>query len=65
MHCQMRHSERTSGERKGCGLTAVVPDRNLAHTSPPTVSNLARIKMAGIKGAMLRGEASRVVEEMK
>ena len=65
VHCQMRHSERTSGERTGCELTAALPDRILAHTSPSTVSRLARIKRAGIKGAMLRGEASRVVEEMK
>ncbi len=65
VHCQMRHSERMSGERTGCELTAASPDRDLAHTSPSTVSGLARIKRAGIKGAMLRGEASRVVEEMK
>ncbi len=65
MHCQMRHSARTSGESTECELTAAVPDRNFANTSPSNVSILAGIKRARIKGAKLTGEASRVVEEMK
>ncbi len=64
-HWQRRHSARTSGESMACELTVGVPDRNLAHTSPSTVSILARTKKAGIRGAKLRGESSRVVEEMK
>ncbi len=64
-HCQMRHSARTSGESTECELTAAVPDRNFANTSPSNVSILAGIKRARIKGAKLTGEASRMLEEMK